>query len=889
MTEETAPLSTRTTCPYCGVGCGVIAKVDPDGQVTISGDKEHPSNFGRLCSKGSALAETLDLEGRLLVPEINGREVEWNTALNLVAHTFQKTIAEHGPDSVAFYVSGQLLTEDYYVANKLMKGFMGSANIDTNSRLCMASSVAGHVRAFGSDTVPGCYEDLELADLIVITGSNLAWCHPVLYQRIVAAKEERPEMRVVVIDPRRTVTCDLANLHLPLRPDTDVALFLGLLRYLDTEGAVDEVYVDTHTEGFEDARNAAARVDLEAVAEQTGLAVTDIKTFYRWVRDTEKTVTVYSQGVNQSTTGTDKVNAIINTHLATGRIGRPGMGPFSVTGQPNAMGGREVGGLANQLAAHMQIENPAHRDLVQDFWKSPTIASKPGLKAVDLFQAIYDGKVKAVWIMATNPADSLPDAALVEQALENCPFVVVSDVLKQTDTTRHADVLLPATGWAEKDGTVTSSERRISRQRQFLKSPGKARPDWWALAEVGKRMGWAEHFSYPNPASIFREHARLSAAKNYGNRDFDIGFYAGALGSEYEELQPFQWPARTAGDSRKDATRLFADGTFYTPSGCARFVAVQAPTQIPQPQFVLNTGRVRDQWHTMTRTGKSAKLSAHLAEPYVEITKADADILGLDEAQLAEIYTDGHRVTARVLISDRQQAGTIFMPMHWTDQFTANGRVNTLVPADVDPVSGQPGLKSADVRLKPFVAQWYGFAVSGVLPAEIKCDYWAVSKAVNGWRLELAGLSVETDWVSFAEDLFGKWHDPQTWRTYIDSGKGIYRFAIIEDNRLVSALFLDRQPVAVSRAWVTGQLGQETTEISVLSGRASADRPDSGAVVCACFGVGINQITAAISESNCTTAAKIGEKLQAGTNCGSCLPELRALLRREQETRQAAE
>ncbi|WP_338016773.1 molybdopterin-dependent oxidoreductase [Oleomonas cavernae] len=465
----------RTTCPYCGVGCGVLATPQADGSVAIKGDPDHPANFGRLCSKGSALGETLSLDDRLLMPVVEGERATWSQALGLVARRFQETIAEHGPDSVAFYVSGQLLTEDYYVANKLMKGFIGSANIDTNSRLCMASSVAGHKRAFGTDTVPGCYEDLEEADLVVLVGSNLAWCHPVLFQRLAAAKAARG-IQVVTIDPRRTATSELADLHLGLEPGSDVALFNGLLDHLVQAGLADQTFIAEHTTGIVETLAVAESTGIKGAQAATGLTPEQLTRFYRLFARHEKVVTVYSQGVNQSSAGTDKVNAIINCHLLTGRIGRPGMGPFSVTGQPNAMGGREVGGLANQLAAHLELGVPEHRALVQAFWASPTIADKPGLKAVDLFEAVHDGRVKALWIMATNPVDSLPQADRVAEALRRCPFVVVSDVIGKTDTTAYGHVLLPATAWGEKDGTVTNSERRISRQRPFLDPPAKPGP-----------------------------------------------------------------------------------------------------------------------------------------------------------------------------------------------------------------------------------------------------------------------------------------------------------------------------------------------------------------------------------------------------------------------------
>src|SRR5579863_2199505 len=512
---------TRTTCAYCGVGCGVLARARADGSAEIKGDPEHPANFGRLCSKGSALGETLSLNGRLLRPIVGGVESGWNEALDLVARRFKETIAAHGPDSVAFYVSGQLLIEDYYVANKLMKGFIGSANIDTNSRLCMASSVAGHRAAFGSDTVPGVYEDFEEADLVVLVGSNLAWCHPVLFQRLMAARERRA-MQLIVVDPRRTPTAAAADLHLAIAPDSDVALFAGLLRHLAQSKAISPDFVGAHTTGSPEAFAAAEPMSPEAVAATTGVPLADIARFFELFAATEKVVTVYSQGVNQSASGTLKVNAIINCHLATGRIGRPGMGPFSVTGQPNAMGGREVGALSNQLAAHMEFA-PENSDALARFWGTRQVVTRPGLKAVELFHALAEGRIKALWIMATNPAVSLPDLGRVREALARCEFLVVSDAVRATDTTRYARVLLPAAWWGEKNGTVTNSERRISRQRPFLPPSGQARPDWWIITQVAQRMGYRQAFGYESPAEIFREHARLSGFENRGRRAFDIG------------------------------------------------------------------------------------------------------------------------------------------------------------------------------------------------------------------------------------------------------------------------------------------------------------------------------------------------------------------------------
>jgi assimilatory nitrate reductase catalytic subunit len=490
----------RTTCPYCGVGCGIIASVDRHGAATISGDPAHPANFGRLCSKGSALGK--------------------------VADGLRTILDRDGPNAIAFYLSGQLLTEDYYVANKLMKGFLGSANVDTNSRLCMASSVAGHRRAFGADTVPAIYRDFDEADLILLVGSNAAWCHPILHQRMIAAKNERGA-RLVVIDPRRTATAEAADLFLPIAPGTDTALFCGLLAHLAETRALDRGYIAQHTAGFEDALARCRDIagDAAATAQATGLDPSDIVRFFELFRQTERVVTCYSQGVNQSAQGTDKVNAIINVHPATGRIGRPGMGPFSLTGQPNAMGGREVGGLANQLAAHMGF-SAADIDRVRRFWKAPRMAPREGLKAVDMFEAIERGAIKALWVMATNPAVSLPRAGEFRAALNKLDLFVVSETTLRNDTVEAgAHVLLPAAAWGEKDGTVTNSERRVSRQRAFLPSPGEAQPDW--VSEVAGRLGFAQAFGYRGPADIFREHAALSAFENDGQRDFDLGGLAG--------------------------------------------------------------------------------------------------------------------------------------------------------------------------------------------------------------------------------------------------------------------------------------------------------------------------------------------------------------------------
>ena len=882
MSEAFKPV--RTTCPYCGVGCGIVASVANDGAVSVRGDPDHPANFGKLCSKGAALAETLSLDGRLRHPIIQGEKAGWDEALDLVAERFGRAIAKYGPDSVAFYISGQLLTEDYYVANKLMKGFIGSANIDTNSRLCMASSVSGHKRAFGSDTVPGCYEDLELADLVVLVGSNLAWCHPVLYQRLSAAREQRGT-KIVVIDPRRTATCEIADLHLPLAPGSDVALFNGLLREVAAKNVIDDDYVEAHTTEITNALTAARPWNISNVARETGLDEPTVEDFYRLFVETRKVVTVYSQGVNQSTVGTDKVNAILNCHLATGRIGRPGTGPFSVTGQPNAMGGREVGGLANQLACHMELENAGHREIVQEFWGSTRIARNPGLKAVDLFEAVGDGRIKALWIMGTNPVDSLPDADAARAALDACPFVVVSDVERRTDTTAHAHVLLPSAAWGEKDGTVTNSERRISRQRRFLPGPEETKPDWWQFNQVARRMGFSEAFPYEHPADILAEYASLSALDSSGPRDFDISACADITRDAYEGLEPFQWPFKK-GQAAAD-TRFFAEGGFFTQDRRARIVATphHAPDVTPSGEFplVLNTGRIRDQWHTMTRTGKAARLTQHFTEPFVEIHPEDSATTGVKNAQLAVIQSALGSITVRTLVSDSQRPGSVFVPIHWTDQQASSARVDRLVAARTDPVSGQPESKLTPVAVTPFEPAWHGFAVMGEQPRHIPTDYWAMAPAKAGWRVELACTTTPDDWSRLAKNLLlpDDAAAPDI-LAYHDATSGQHRIALFEDDRLLGALFVNTSPVEVSRSWVAEQLSvrldDPAARLRTLAGHPGGNIVEKGEVVCACFEIGVDQIIEVASGTK-ATVDYIGKMLGAGTNCGSCRPEISRIIK----------
>ncbi|MDD5035641.1 MAG: molybdopterin-dependent oxidoreductase [Methylococcaceae bacterium] len=875
-------LTTKTTCPYCGVGCGVLIERGSEAALQVRGDPEHPANFGRLCSKGSALGDTLGLDGRLLYPEIGGVRVGWDQALDELAGRFRRTIAEHGPDSVAFYVSGQLLTEDYYVANKLMKGFIGSGNIDTNSRLCMSSTVAGHKRAFGADIVPGCYEDLELADLIVLVGSNTAWCHPVLYRRIAGARERNANLKLVVIDPRRTAACESADLHLKLKPGSDVALFNGLLNYLRRHDGLDFAFLEKHVAGFADALAVAASASIPEVASACGLDETEVVRFFQLFTRTEKTVTAWSQGVNQSSSGTDKVNAIINVHLATGRIGRPGMGPFSLTGQPNAMGGREVGGLANQLAAHLDFDHPDHWQILSEFWKAPHLARRPGLKAVELFQAVAEGRIKALWIMATNPVVSLPDVNAVRGALARCEFVAVSDCEDSTDLKPYAHLRLPALAWGEKEGTVTNSERRISRQRSFLPIPGEARADWWIITEVARRMGYGEAFGYGGVHEIFREHARLSAFANEGRRLFDIGALAEVDLQAYDEIRPFQWPATAR---QPDGTkRLFGEGCFLHADGKARMIALSLRTPVNSVDadypLALNTGRIRDQWHTMTRTARSPRLNRHLPEPYAELHPTDAARHGIRAGELVRLQSRWGEALARAQISQDQQTGTVFMPMHWSDSYASQALVNALVNPVADPLSGEPESKHTPIRISAYRPAWHGFLISRQ-PRRIEDAQWQVQvRGEDYWLYELAGETVPANWRDWAHALLPT--ESEEWLEYADPSQGRYRCVQLGEGRLTACLFVSANPELPARDWLAGLFAEPAlnprSRQGLLAGKPLSSEQTQGRIVCACFNVGYNTIDRAIRRQTCVTVEQIGAALRAGTNCGSCIPELKTML-----------
>ena len=906
--DQAEIIITKTTCPYCGVGCGVDVNVQHKAHgtmVKVAGDIDHPSNFGRLCIKGSNLADTLGLETRVLEPMLgrnNHRQVTtWEAAIEKIATQFQHCIDQYGRDSIAFYVSGQLLTEDYYVVNKFVKGYLGTANIDTNSRLCMSSAVAAHKRAFGEDIVPASYEDFEHTDMVVLVGSNTAWCHPVLYQRIMQAKSKNPDLFVVVVDPRFTSTCEQADLHLPILPGQDVALFNGLFQHLYQNNHVDNEFVEKHAEGLEALLAASeSEQDIHELVKRTGISAEKLQLFFDKFAQTEKVMTLFSMGVNQSSQGVNKANSIINCHLLTGKIGKLGAAPFSMTGQPNAMGGREVGGLANMLAAHLDIDNPSHQSLVQSFWKSPTIATQTGLKAVDLFQAIESGKIKAVWIMATNPVVSLPDADQVKRALDNCEFVVISDICAQTDTTAYADVLLPALGWGEKDGTVTNSERRISRQRAFLAPPKQAKADWWAVCEVAKKLGF-NGFDFSNACDIFNEHAALSAYQNASieQRDqvehfryFNLKGLMNLSVDEYNHLRPIQWPVWEKSQGIA-VEQLFDRGDFSHKNKKAKLIATLAidPVHTISEDYplILNTGRIRDQWHTMTRTGLSANLTTHRAEPFCEIHPNDALKFGIQDKALVEVRSEWGSCVLRVTLDQGVRRGQIFAPIHWTEQVASDARIGKVVNPVVDAISGEPEFKHTPVAIQTFHTTWQGvlYVREGVeqhIQTSLQqCAWWAKIKTAKAFRYEIAARQSFDQTQNNLKNFLPFIDETYEWLSLEDRSSQLSHSVILQDGILIASLYIAPADLLPDRDWVAGLFKRERLSAlhrkALLAGTPISATNSDGPLVCSCFKVGKNKIIEAIKTQNITHEKQVTACLKAGGNCGSCLPEIRGLIK----------
>ncbi len=695
----------KTTCSYCGVGCGMLASVNQQDKVLVEGDPSHPVNKGMLCSKGMNLHYVVnDTSDRILYPEMrwsrsHPRErVSWDDAMNRAAGVFKSLIQKHGPDSVGFYVSGQCLTEEYYIANKLVKGFLGTNNIDTNSRLCMSSAVVAQKKTFGEDSVPISYEDIELADVFLIAGANPAWCHPILFRRLEKHKEKNPNVKIIVVDPRKTDSANFADLHLQLIPGTDIILYNAIGRRLIETGFIDQNFIDNHTENYLKYRKQVMSVSLSNASKQCGVPIDDIRMAADLIGTSGGFISMWAMGLNQSAIGTDKNFSLLNLSLVTGRIGKPGNGPFSLTGQPNAMGGREVGGMASLLAVHKELSNPQHRQEVADFWGVDQISPNPGLSATEMFDALESGKMKAVWIICTNPLVSLPNLKRMEKAMSNAKFVIVQDISHKSDTVAYADLVLPAAGWLEKEGTMTNSERRISYLNKGIDPPGEARPDVEILCDFAKRMGF-RGFNFSNAEEIYEEYAAMTKGTS-----IDISFL------NYDRLKnegSFQWPVP---EYRHTGTpRLFTDKKFHTPSGKAVFnlpAQIENTSEKPSPEFpmILTTGRIRDQWHTMTKTGKVSRLRTHYSHPVLEMNSIDAYNGRIKEGDVVEIKSENGVVRVRAKLSKNIREGVVFLPMHWGKQLQNDlNRANNLTFTRVDPQSKEPDFKFTTVSVKKYI------------------------------------------------------------------------------------------------------------------------------------------------------------------------------------------
>ena len=922
---------TRSTCPYCGVGCGVIIE-STGAQITgVRGDPDHPANFGRLCTKGSTLhltaSATVTRQTRLLQPMRRAERgavpqaIGWDQALDSAADKFAQVIRDHGPDAVGFYVSGQLLTEDYYVFNKLAKGLIGTNNIDTNSRLCMSSAVAGYKKTLGADAPPACYEDLDHAQCLFIVGSNTAWAHPILFRRIEDAKRANPALKIIVVDPRRTDTCELADLHLTIQPGTDVMLFNGLLHLMLWEGWTDAAYIAAHTSGFDALKATVRDCTPDRVAQICGIDKADLLTTARLFATSPATLSLYCQGLNQSSAGTAKNAALINLHLATRQIGKPGAGPFSLTGQPNAMGGREVGGLSNLLSAHRDLANPAHRAEVAALWGVADVPAVPGKSAVEMFQAAADGQIRALWIACTNPAQSMPDQALVRRAFERCEFVVVQEAFSTTATCQYADLLLPATTWGEKDGTVTNSERRVSRVRAAVAAPGQARDDWHIGVAFAQRLearlaspGRATTlFPYENAESVWNEHRESTRG-----RDLDI------TGMSYPMLEaaPQQWPLREGESTGR--VRLYEDGIFPTPDGRARFadtvykpVAEAREARFP---FSLNTGRLRDQWHGMSRTGTLGRLFGHVAEPAIQMHPQDMARRLVKDGDLVHVTSRRGSIVLPAQASTEIGLSQAFIAMHWGEEYlsghSSTGErltgVNALTTSAFCPDSKQPELKHAAVKILKAELPWTLLAVAW-LPAEsalsvretlrglmasfpfASCVPFGSGGALQGSGPERVGVlfraaAYETPpdaLVARIEGLLAL--DGSDTLRYADAKRGQRRAVRLVregDAAHLEAFLLggDTRAEAWIKALLQDQLPAQAYGRLLL--RPGATAPAGvvarGKIVCSCFGVTETAILAQLASTQGSDEQRLAAlqgALQCGTNCGSCLPELRRAVR----------
>jgi assimilatory nitrate reductase catalytic subunit len=898
LVPATDTRTTASTCCYCGVGCGVLIEHDDEKILGVSGDPQHPANFGKLCSKGASLHLTGDLSARALQPELRLSKslprsaTDWDTALDHAASLFARTIHEHGPDSVAFYISGQLLTEDYYAFNKLARTVVGTNNIDSNSRLCMSSAVVGYKRSLGADAPPCSYEDIELSDCVLIVGSNMAYAHPVLFRRLEEAKSRRPEMRIIVIDPRRTDTCELADLHLAILPGTDVALFHGILHLLMWEGWIDQDFIEAHTEGYAELKSLVHDYPPQKIAELCGISLDHLLTCARWIGQAPSFLSLWCMGLNQSTSGSAKNSALINLHLATGQIGRPGAGPFSLTGQPNAMGGRETGSLSNLLPGHREVANPEHRAEVAAYWGVPELPDTPGLSAIELFDGMANGTIKAVWIACTNPAQSLPDQLKVQQALNTCPFVVLQEAFHTTETARFADLLLPAASWGEKEGSVTNSERRVSRVRKAIPAPGQARPDWAITVDFAQRLqerlrpGSPALLNFATPQALFDEYKQLTRG-----RDLDLS----GLGYELiEQRGPQQWPFPEG--AQNGTARLYQDGIFATPSGRARFIseAYQAPKELRDARYplTLNTGRLRDQWHGMSRTGTAAQSFGHVSEALLSLHPDELQRHRLQAGDLVRLHSRRASLIVPVVADPGVRPGQAFLPMHWGERFLKGG-VNVLTQPAYDAISKQPELKHSGVRLERVELPWQLFIlIEGDVQRHLQkirplCDAFAYASLGLVGRerpaLLIRAASVEApaaEWLQQIDEALGL--ESSSVMAYDDGKHGVGK-RIRLDNGRITAIRLAGETAArhwLQGLWQEGRVDESLRRwllapLSTPPGKSSKPAA-SGKTLCNCKNVSEAAVLSGIERG--MDLDQLKGQLGCGTLCGSCVPEIKRLL-----------
>jgi assimilatory nitrate reductase catalytic subunit len=902
--------TTKSTCPYCGVGCGVLIEQVGQRVIGVSGDPDHPANFGKLCTKGSTLHLTTGHNNRLLDPALRmargqPREtISWSQAMQVAAQRFADVINTHGPDAVGFYISGQLLTEDYYVFNKLVKGLIGTNNVDTNSRLCMSSAVAAYKQTLGADAPPCAYEDFDSATCLLIAGANPAFAHPIAYRRIEQARATNREQFVIVVDPRRTDTAASADLHLAIAPGSDVWLLNAMLRVMIEEQLIDQHYVRAHTSGFAALAAHVMQVSLAESATVCQVAVEHIALAARRFGEAARPMSLWCQGLNQSQHGTHNGTALIALSLATGKIGKPGCGPFSLTGQPNAMGGREVGGLSNLLSGHRDLASPSDRAEVARLWGIEAVPAQAGLSAVEMFESAADGKLKALWICCTNPAHSMPNQARVSAALKRCEFVVLQEAFSGTETAPYADLLLPASTWAEKEGCVTNSERRITHVRAAVDAPGQARADWRIAADFALQLGpllgkadAARMFAYQQVEDVFREHVASTAG-----RDLDI---TGLSYQVLDRLGPQQWPMKSGAVS--GTTRLYQDDVFATANGRANFVvpssALSAETPTGALPMRLLTGRVRDQWHGRSRTGGVAQLMNHAGEPRVELAPGDMRSRSLKDGELARIEGLRGSLLLPAYASEQLQSGQCFVAMHWGRSMLSSAGVNLLMPAAYDSYSKQPELKHAVVQV---TAEQLSYQMV-VMRTETDPQRATIMALHRSQRLAplldqftfssvtILGRDRPTLVLRIAhhqplagsmqrhvDEIFGL--EAEGGMRYLDPQDAIEKKALIENDRLLAIklggetracnwlrdLMVDHRPVGALRRQLFAPLEQ------LPSGAAGRGR-----IICNCLDVSILEIESVLSEG--ADLARLQQRLGCGTSCGSCLPELRACVARSQQ------